>query len=283
MTSATSEAPLRPAGDARPVARWPLLVQGAAPALLAVGLAVASYVGVLPLAVAVLGVQIFLVLAILALVDAPASGGGFLVAAAAVVAADVVVLVQDGDVGALAGIVGASVVGCLLHQLTRRNRSRVTESLADTLLVVVVSVAAACLLALRQADGGDEAVRICLGAAAAALLAGRIGDRLAPRPMLAVGATRGWPGLLLGLGAAVAGAVLAAGGGDIPAAQAALLGVVVGATVASADLAIDLGAAELRPTRRDARRVAALRPAGLLLPFAALAPVALVASRLVLG
>ncbi len=282
MTTGASEAtPPRTPGTGQG-ARWPLLVQGAAPALLGAALAVASYVGVVPLAVGVFGVQIFLVLAVLALLDAPASGGAFLVAAGATVAADAVVLMDDGQVGRLAGVVGVAVVACLFHQLTRKKRSRVTESLADTLVVVVVAVAAACLLAVRQMDGGDQAVRIALLAAAAALLAGRIGDRLAARPMLAVGATRGWPGLLLALGAGVAGGVLAAGDGEISGPQAALIGLLVAATVAAADLAIDLGAAELRPTRRDARRVAALRPAGLLLPFAALAPVALVACRLVL-
>jgi hypothetical protein len=282
VTTGTSEAaPPRVPGTGQ-AARWPLLVQGAAPALLAAALAVASYAGALPLAVGVFGVQVFLVLAVLALVDAPASGGAFLIAVGATVAADVLVLLDDGEVGRLAGVAGVTVVASLLHQLVRRNRSRVTESLADTLVVVVVSVAAACLLAVRQMDGGDQAVRIALFGAAAALLAGRVGDQLAARPMLAVGATRGWPGLLLALGAGVAGAVLSAGDGSITGPQAALIGLLVAATAAAADLAIDLGAAELRPTRRDARRVAALRPAGLLLPFAALAPVALVACRLVL-
>lgn len=260
-----------------------MLVQGAAPAMVALGLAVASYVGVVPLAIAVLAVQVFLILAVLALVDAPASGGAFVVATAATVAADAVVLTQGPDVSGLAGVLGVTVVACLLHQLLRKNRSRVTESLADTLVCVVMALGAACLLAVRQMDDGDQAVRIPLVAAAAALLAGRLGDRLASRPMLAAGSTRGWPGLLLSLGAGVAGAVLAVGDGEIRVAQAALLGLVVAATVAAADLAVDLGAAELRPTRRDARRVAALRPAGLLLPFAALGPVVLVACRLVLG
>ena len=52
--------------------------------------------------------------------------------------------------------------------------------------------------------------------------------------------------------------------------------------VVTADLAVDLGAAELRAGWRDARRVAALRPTALLLPYALLGPVALLAGRLVL-
>ena len=267
-----------------PPRRPPLVVQGLWPALLAGGLAAATTFGVLPLAVAVLGVQVFLVLGALALLDAPASGGAFLVAAGTVVAADAVVLLDDGEIDRLAGVVGLGLVASLLHQLLRKGRSRVTESLADTLVVVVVAVGAACLVALEQVDGGEEVLLLSLAAAAAVLLLGRIGDRLAPRPMLAVGSTRGWPGLLLGLGAGVSAALLTAdmSDGDLPLRSAALLGLVVASTVATADLAVDLGAAELRSGWRDARRVAALRPTALLLPYALLGPVALLAGRLVL-
>jgi hypothetical protein len=267
-----------------PPRRPPLVVQGLWPALLAGALAVAAMLGVLPLAVAVLGVQVFLVLGALALLDAPASGGAFLVAAGTVLAADAVVLLDDGRVDRLAGVVGVGLVASLLHQLSRKGRSRVTESLADTLVVVVFGVAAACLIALEQVRGGDEVLQVSLAAVAAVLLAGRIGDRLAPRPMLAVGSTRGWPGLLLGLGAGVAAAVLTADmtDGDLPLRSAGLLGLVVASTVATSDLAVDLGAAELRSGWRDARRVAALRPTALLLPYAVLGPVALLAARLVL-
>ncbi|MCW2679370.1 MAG: hypothetical protein JWM62_771 [Frankiales bacterium] len=267
--------------------RPPLLVQGLWPAALAGGLVAATVFGLLPLAVAVLGIQVFLVLGALALLDAPAAGGAFLVATGTVLAADVVVLADDGRITGLAGVAGLGLVASLLHQLIRKGRSRVTESLADTLVVIVVAVAAACLLALRQVDGGEQVLLVSIGAAGAVLLLGRVGDRLAPRPMLAVGSTRGWPGLLLGLGGGVAVAVLIAdlgyGDGNLPVRSAALLGLVVASTVATADLAVDLGAAELRAGWRDARRVAALRPTALLLPYAVLGPVALLAGRLVLA
>jgi hypothetical protein len=270
-----------------PPRRPPLVVQGLWPALLAGGLVAATVFGLLPLAVAVLGIQIFLVLGALALLDAPAAGGAFLVATATVLAADAVVLADDGRITGLAGVAGLGLVASLLHQLVRKGRSRVTESLADTLVVMIVAVAAACLLALRQVEGGEQVLLVSLGAAAAVLLLGRIGDRLAPQPVLAAGSTRGWPGLLLGLGAGVAVAVLVAdmgyGDGNLPLRSAALLGLVVASTVATADLAVDLGAAELRAGWRDARRVAALRPTALLLPYAVLGPVALLAGRLVLA
>jgi hypothetical protein len=268
----------------RPARRQPMLLQGAAPAVLALVLALVSLLGAAPLALAVLGIQVFLTLAVLALVDAPGSGGAFWVTLGAVVAADVLVVVHDGDIRSLAGVVGLALIGSLVHQLARPQRARVTESIADTLVVVVLGVAASCLVSLRALDDGDETVLIALVAAGASLLAARVGDRLASRPMLAVGSTRGWPGLLLGLGAGVAAAVLAAGDeGVVVGQQAALLGLVCAATVAAADLAVDLGAAELRAGRRDARRVEALKPANLLLPFALLGPISLVAGHLVLG
>ena len=262
-----------------------MLTQGLWPAALAVALLGASAAGLLPLAVAVLGVQVFLILGALALLDAPASGGIFLVATGTALVADVLVLADDGRVGNLAGATGVGVVAALLHQLLRRGRSRVTESLADTFVVMVVALAAACLLALRQVDGGEDVLLVGFAAAGAVLLAGRIGDWLAPRPMLAIGSTRGWPGLLLGLGAGVAAAVLVANAdsGDLPLRSAALIGLVVASTVATADLAVDLGAAELRAGWRDARRVAALRPTALLLPYAVLGPITLLAGRLVLA
>ena len=265
-----------------PPRRPPLIIQGLWPAALASGLAIASSLGVLPLAAAVLGVQVFFILGALALLDAPAAGGAFYVATATTIAADAVVLLGDGRITGLAGVTGLGLVGALLHQLARSARSRVTESLADSLVVLVVAVGASCLLALRQLAGGDRVLLISLAAVGAVLFAGRVGDRLAPRPMLAFGSTRGWPGLLLGLGAGVAAAVLVADrGADLPLASAALLGLFVASTVATADLAVDLGAAELRSGWRDARRVAALSPTALLLPYVVLGPIALLAGRLV--
>ena len=267
----------------RPARRAPMIVQGLWPALLAGGLAVATSFGLLPLAVAVLAVQVFLILGALALLDAPAAGGAFVVATGAAVAADAVVLLGQGSISQVSGVVGVGIVAALVHQLARRDRSRVTESLADTLVVLVVAVGASCLLAFHDMPGGEAVLQVSLAAAGAVLLVGRLGDMLSARPILAVGSTRGWPGLLLGLAAAVA----AVGGvaslvGEPPVRAAALLGLVVASTVATADLAVDLGAAELRSGWRDARRVAALRPTALLLPYAVLGPVALLAGRLLL-
>jgi hypothetical protein len=263
-----------------------LLLQGVAPAALAAALLAAVAWGIVPLAVAVLLLQVFLVLGLLALLDAPAASGAVLVILATAVVADAVAISGDGRIHQLAGVAALGLIASLVHQLVRKERSRVTESLADTLLGIVVGCAAACLLALAQLDGGKEVLLLGLTATGVVLLAGRLGDQLAPQPVLAAGSTRGWPGLLLGLAAGVLAALLVASleivDGQLPLRSAALLGVVVASTVATADLAVDLGAAELRSGWRDARRVAALRPTALLLPYALLGPVALLAGRLVL-
>ena len=277
-------APTAAARNTEPAPRPSALTQGLGGALICAALAGAAYLGHQPLAAGILVLQLLLILGFLALVDAPASGGAFIVAALATVAADAVILLSDGRVSGLAGVVGLGLVVALLHQLLRRGRTRVTESLADTLVAVVLSVSVVPLVALRMDGGGREAVLVCLAAGAAALLLGRLGDTVLPRPALALGATRGWPGLLLGLGAGAAAAVAVAGDtGAVAGPRGALLGLAVAASVAAADLAVDLGAAELKAGRRDARRVSALRPVGLLLPVAALAPVAFVAGRLVLS
>ena len=282
MTStATGDAPAkRRPPQVRPA---PLLL-GLAAAALAAALAGLSLLGPIQLAVGVGLVQLLLVLGILAFVDAPADTGAFIISALAAVAADVVVLLREGQVDGLAGVGALALVSALLHQLLRGpRRVRVTESLADTLVAVVLVVSLACLVALAAVSGGEEVTPIALAAGGAALLAGRLGDRLLARPPLAVGSARGWLGLILGLAAGVAAGVLVAGDdGRVVSGQGALLGLAVAAAVAAADLAVDLGAVELRPVRRDARRADALRPVGLLLPFAALGPVALVAGRLVL-
>lgn len=282
---ATAPAPAGQAGpvDDLPAPRLPVLLQGALPAVLVGIAALVSELGPVPFVLVVLLVQLVVVQSVLALVEAPAEGGSFLVAAVSLVAADAVVLLDGGRVRGFAAVTGLALVASLVHQLARRRRSRVTESIADTLVAVVLAVMVACLPALRALPDGAATVRTALVAAGVSLLAARIGDAVASRPMLAVGSTRGWPGLLLGLGAGVAAAVLVQQpGGVLVAQQAALVGLVCAATVAAGDLAVDLGAAELRAGDRDARRVGALVPAGVVLPVAMLGPIALVAGHLVL-
>lgn len=254
--------------------RPPLLGQGLASAALGAALFGLAVLGDLPLLGGVVVVQGLVGLGFLALVEAPASGGVFLLGAAATIGADLVVQLEDGRVGDLAGVVALSLVGGLLHQLIRRERARVTESLADTFMVVVLGCSAVCLPAALQHAGGSWPVRAALAAAGAALLVGRLVDAVVHRPALAVGATRAWPGLLLALGVGVTVATVVADG-HLTSSGAALVGLSAVAAVAAVDLAVDLAAAELSSSPADARRVAALRPVSVVLPYALLGPVVL--------
>ena len=254
--------------------RAQLVRQGLASGLLGGGLIGLAALGHLPLVLGIAVVQVLLALGFLALVDAPASGGVFLLGLAAAVAADLVVELDDGRIAGLSGVVALSLVAALLHQLSRRPRTQVTESLADTFVVVVLVCSIACLAAARHHEGGNWPVRVALAAAAVALFTGRLGDAVLGRPALALGATRGWPGLLLALGSGVAVAVAVAAG-HLTAARAALVGLAAASAVAATDLVVDLAAAELTGTHEDARRVAALRPVSMLLPYALLGPVVL--------
>ncbi len=222
-------------------------------------------------------VQVLAVLGFLAVTEAPAATGVFAIGLAAAVAADVTVVVDDGRARYLGAVVALSLVVGIGHQLARRERSRVTEALADTLVSVTLVTATAGLAAAIRSEEGLWPTRVALAAAAVALVAGRLGDLVLHKPGLAVGSTRAWPGLLLALGAGVAAAVAVAQD-HLAHDQAALLGLTAAAAVAATDLLVDLAAAEL--TGVDARRVAALRPTSLFVPFALLGPVVLTAVRL---
>ena len=234
--------------------------------------------GPVPLLVAVALVQVVLVLGFLALVDAPAALGVFVIGTAAAVVADVVVEVQDGRVGGLAGVVALSLVAGLLLQLVRPHRSRVTESLADTLVVTVLVCSAAALPAAVHRAGGDDVVRTGLVAATVALLVGRAVDALRHGR----GPSRGLPGLVAALVTGTGTALLVAGDA-LTTRDALLLGLAVSGAAAAADQLTDLAGEDLSLQPRDARRLASLRPVTLLLPFALVAPVLLAAVRLLEG
>ncbi len=261
--------------DASPGEDLPRL--GAAGALAGAVLAVLAVPGPGPLLAGVLVAQLLLVAAVLERLGAPGRRGALLLAVVAAVTGDAVVL-ATGDAGGLAGVVALALVAGLLHQLLRRGgRPAVTVSLAATLLAVVTVAATACLLALREEPGSGRVTAAAVLAGAAALLAGRLTDRFASRRPGLAGGRRGLPGLLAALAAgALAGAAV---GGS---ARAAVLGLAAGLAAAVGDLVVVAGEPAPEPTLRARDRVALLH-AGALLPYALLAPVALVAGRWVLG
>ena len=261
------------------VPRPPLLQQAALAVVVSAALMGLAHAGGVPLTVGTGVAQLLLALGLVALVEAPAALGVFVIGAGAAVAADVTIRVNDGDVGGLAGVASVALVAGLLHQLVRRNRNRVTESLADTMLLVVLMTGAACLPATLDRVEGEALVRVGLLAAGAALVVGRLTDLLLHRVSVTPDASRGWPGLVLALAVGVAVAVPEAGD-HLAHRDAMLVGLACAATAAVADLFVDLAANEVAGSLAEDRRQSALRPVMALLPFALVAPVLLVAARL---
>ncbi len=256
-----------------------LLVQAFAAAAVSAALMGLAYAGQLPLTLGVAALQLVLVLGFLALVEAPAALGLFTIGVATAVAADITVHVDDGAAGGLAGVTALAFIASLGHQLVRRHRSRVTESLADALVVVVLVTSAAALPAALQHPQGEVAIRVGLLAAGVALVVGRFADLLLRRLSVAPGATRGWPGLALALTLGVALAVPEAGD-LLTRREAMLIALACAATAAVADLFVDVAALEVMGSPGEVRRSGALRPVVALLPFALLGPVVLASVRL---
>ena len=259
------------------------LLAAATGVVAASGLISAAIIGRGTLAGAVFLLQVVLALGWLALVDAPGDAGGFALVGSAAITADIVLFEQSGvQVGDLAAIVGIALPGAFLHQLLRRRRRDVTASLIAVVMLVVLAASAASLIGLRGGRGGQQATVAALLGLGASILAGRTFDRFVPRPALAPGASRGFPGLIAGL---VAGTTAAALYGSqnaiLGAARGAAFGIVVAAVAAAADVGVDLGAAEMAGLSE--RQRSAVDPVAALLPFALAAPAAYVVGRLLLG
>jgi hypothetical protein len=253
----------------------------AAGTLVAAGaLATAAASGHTAFGLAVLAAQALVTLAWLALTEVDGAEGAAAVVLASAAGADLLAFRDGGEgIKAAAGVVALAFVASLALQLFRRHRARTTDALTGTITAVVLVVFAAHLLAAgaKTSAGLAAAALLC---PAAAVAAGRAGDLVSIRPLLVADARRGWLGLLAGVAAAAGlGAVLGVAWAPLSGASGAVLGVVTGLAAAVADLAVDLAAADAF----DARRAAALRPLGMLLPLVVAAPVAYAAARLLIG
>ncbi|HVB27762.1 MAG TPA: hypothetical protein VNE21_07615, partial [Mycobacteriales bacterium] len=248
------------------------------------GLAGASYGGRTVFTLAVLVLQIVAVLGWLAVLDPAGSFGAFVVAMGAAVAGDLLLLRESGaEIGRLAGVFGLAVLAALVHQLSRRPRPRVTESLSGTLSAVVLVIAAASLVGLHGGRGGTQAASVGLIATGAGLLVARVVDRVARGLPSVRGGTRGWPGLVAG--AALAGVIGALYGSMAPplsSRSGLIIGLATGAVALLADLGLDLVAGALRDSALDRQRNA-LTPVGAFIPIVVAAPAAYVAGRILLG
>lgn len=180
--------------------------------------------------------------------DVPAPLGAALIATGAGWTADVLVL-DHSHVGleGLAGVVAVSFLMALLHQLVRRNRSRVTEALAATLGLVVLSLTGAVDVALRGLPTGRQALTAAALGIVTALLVARLVDALAPWPAITGRARRGLAGLVVGVAvAAGAGAGYGAANPQLSTPLALGLATLAAVLAACGDVGVELGLAAAR-------------------------------------
>lgn len=214
-------------------------------ALLGVGLVLGAHTAGpghrVPFAVVIFGVQLLYVLAWTMAMRPPAlplvaavSVAVAAVADAAAVLADLAVLAPLGYVA-----VGGFVLAVLGQLVRRADRTRVTESLGATVLVVIGVVAFGTMIVLSRKPGGTQAIFVCLIAVGVAVTVARLVDAVLPRPRLAPQVPRGATGVVIGamcgtLASAVIGSYLVA----FKPSGAALVGLVAAGTAVLADLAV---------------------------------------------
>ena len=227
---------------------------------LAGALALGAYAGDLVLMLATLVVQGLLVSGWHRALDVPGALGGRILAGATAVSADVALFVRD-DVRPLTpvtGILGAAMLGAIVHQLARRPaRARLTASLTATTTLVVLVALASLYLPAEETRGQAALVALVAAAVAAAVAAELLPVPAIARAGLAVLAGVVVGGVLGGLTDLAMGSALLAGG--------------VAAAVATAATAF-----VRRAERPDLATAAAL-------PFAVAGPVAYVLGRILVG
>ena len=182
-------------------------IQGAAAAaVLAIGLAIASKLGVTPLLIGIAVVQGLLVVSWVFGTALPGRIGGLVIGGLAAGGADVMVSRwPHGQLGTLLGVLGLAIPAMFVHQLTRGVvRTRVVESLSDIALMVVAVVGCAALMQLRHETLGALMTSGFVLAAGAALVAGHLVDLFFPKMLFDPDVPRG---LLAVIAGAMAGAV----------------------------------------------------------------------------
>lgn len=137
--------------------------------LLAVAASLAAYVDPLALAAVVVASQAALVLGWHDAVGAPGALGGATLAMVAGVGAVVLVLVRENanPVGSLTGLFGAASVAVLVHQLIRRDRSKVVASMSASGALLLLTLMVALYLPAASSSRGSAVVVVVVLAAAA--------------------------------------------------------------------------------------------------------------------
>ena len=248
----------------------------------------ASAAGRVPLAAALLVVQVVLVIGWFRAAGLTTHGqaAGALVAFGGSIAADLSLLRSHdhGDVRALAGVLAGVAGLAFVVQLARRDgRSRLTQVLTATIATGALAIAGAVLLGVRGGRGGTGVVLVALVAAGAGVLA------VQPK-------VPAWASLPAGLGVGIGVGVLVArhaslvGAGSGAAIAAVAAAVALAARVTAAGFpavtppAVTLPAATLPDAAPSAATsVVAVRSVIATLPILVVAPAVLVVARIMVG
>jgi hypothetical protein len=181
-------------------------------------------------------------------------------------------------------VTAAAFAAGVIAQLAQgERRAKVTESLGNTLLVVVGVVAFGSLVVLSRHVLGTQSIVVCLTAAGVALVVARLTDTVLPRPRTSSQVSRGSIGVILGAMAGTgAGAVAGSYLVGISAGNAAVAGLVTAMAAIMADLAISYAEAGRELAGEPSRLWVARHLQGPLAGFALAAPAAYVLSVMLL-
>ena len=226
---------------------------------------------------AVLVLQLGLVLAWVLSTGIQGFAGSLALGAAAAVAADLaLVLPPRGTVGGLLLVLGLGFLAAVLQQMARRPRSDLVASLSGGALLLCAIGALAALLLTGRPPTGPGPAAVAVLAVGGALVAGHLVDSVLPRPQLAPGVPRGFPGLAVAVAAGAVVALAGAAMGDGRAGPGALAhGAVLGLVAGLAALAASYVVVEVTAEGTAAGLPWAPAVLQAVLPLAACAPVAL--------
>lgn len=268
-----------------PVHRLLSLSVAAFAALLGVALTLGAYALPGSYALVILGVQVLFILSWTATLRPAGPRVVAAVALIAAVAADLAAVLPAHASLAPIGLVtaGAFAVAVIGQLLRGAERSRVTESLGGTLIVVVGVICFSMLVVLIRHSPGTPAVVACLVAAGVALVVARLTDIVLPSPRTSPQVQRGSIGVILG---AMAGTVAAGYMGSVLVGlhppRAAIAGLVTALVAVLADLAVSYAEAGRALAGESSPLWIARHMQGPLGGFALAAPVAYVLSVMVL-
>ncbi len=254
-------------------------------ALLAFGLLVGAHTVPHSYAIVIFGVQVLYVLS-WAVATRPAGirvvvGIGLGAAALGDVAA---VWPEQPSLAPLGYVTAAAFAAGVIGQLARgERRVKVTESLGNTMIVVVGVIAFGSLIVLSRHVLGTQSIVVCLLAAGVALVVARLTDVVLPGPRTNSRVSRGSVGVVVGAMAGTgAGALAGSYLVGISTGNAAVAGFVTAMAAVMADLAVSYSEAGRELAGERSRLWVARHLQGPLAGFALAAPAAYVLSVMLL-